>query len=281
MPLLLADFGVTQAAEMLGVGMLAGVLGGLLGVGGGIIMIPAMVIFLGTAYGPNSFHVYKLAAISTSFVLSVPAIWRHRRAGAIVLRMIPGIVLGALVGVAIGVGMASTFVGEHTPSLRRLFGVFLELVVLINVYQEIQARRGRTHLVRSCPIPTRWTLLAPVVGLPAGIIAGLLGVGGGVWAVPSQRLLLGVRIRNAIANSACMILFVALGTACGLLIQLGSLSSETNLSTIGLWLAIWLAPGALIGGWIGAGLTHRLPVQWLRLIFAGLLVATGVRLIIA
>jgi len=48
---------------------------------------------------------------------------------------------------------------------------------------------------------------------------------------------------------------------------------------VGWRLAAWLAPGALAGGWIGAGLTHRLQVRWLRYIFLALLAVTGVKLI--
>lgn len=277
--MILAGFGAFEIFELLGVGALAGVLGGLLGVGGGIVMIPAMVIVLGDLYGPDSFHAFKQAAISTSLVLSVTAIQRHREAGAIVYRMLPGIVPLALVGVLVGVLLASTMVGQYTAMLRRLFGGFLELVVVIYLYQEWQARRGVVHLCDSCPMPGRRALIGMVVGLPAGIIAGLLGVGGGIWAVPSQRLLFGVRIRNAIANSACMILFVSAATSLGLSIHNARLGHEPSLVASGWWLTLWLAPGALVGGWIGAGLTHRLPVRWLRYAFQALLAVTGVRLI--
>ena len=65
--MILGAASLMQDVELLGVGLLAGVLGGLLGVGGGIIMIPALIIFIGAeTYGPNTFHAYKLAAISVS-----------------------------------------------------------------------------------------------------------------------------------------------------------------------------------------------------------------------
>ena len=275
---MLADFGLLQAVELLSVGALAGVLGGLLGIGGGIVMIPALTLLLGDAYGIDSFHAYKQAAISTSFVLSLTAIQRHRRAQAIVYRMLPGIVPLALVGVIGGVLLASTLVGEYTPRLKQLFGGFLEVVVLINLYQDWQARRGVMHLCNACPMPSRRGLIGTVVGLPAGIIAGLLGVGGGIWAVPSQRLLLGVQIRNAIANSACMILFVAALTSLGLSIENARLAHDPPLHWAGWWLTLWLAPGAFAGGWIGASLTHTLPTRWLRYAFQGLLAITGAKL---
>jgi uncharacterized membrane protein YfcA len=276
----LAEFGIFEALGLLGVGALAGMLGGLLGIGGGIVMIPAMAIFLGDRYGIDSFHAYKQAAISTSLVLSLTAVYRHRRAQAIVYRMLPGIIPLAMVGVIGGVLLASTMVGQYTAMLRRTFGGFLEVVVLISLYQEWQAQRGVTHLFDSCPMPNRRSLIGTVVGVPAGVIAGLLGVGGGIWAVPAQRLLFGVQIRNAIANSACMILFVSAATALGLSLHNARLGGDPPLHLTGWWLTLWLAPGAFAGGWVGATLTHVLPVRWLRYAFLALLTVTGMRLIL-
>lgn len=249
----LAAIDLTSELILLAVVVLAGLIGGMLGVGGGILMIPAMVIFIGDEFGPNSLHIYKLAAISTSIVLSVPAVLRHSRANAVVYRMLPGILPLAMVGVVLGVLVAGTFVNEHTATLRRIFGVFLELVVVANVLQEWRALRGQTHLRKASPMPTRRTLIGLVVGLPAGFIAGLLGVGGGVWAVPAQRQLLGIRMRNAIANSSFMIICIATVTAAALSYAITRLPQEGLSPLQGWWLALWLAPGACWGAGGGPG----------------------------
>jgi len=262
------------------VGAAAGLIGGALGIGGGILMIPAMAIFLGDHhFGDNSFHFYKLAAITTSIVLSIPAAARHMRAKAVVFRMLPGILPLAVVGVVGGVLLASVFRDEHTILLRRLFGAFLEVLVLSNVFQAWRAARGEFHVCGTSPMPTRRLLIGLVVGLPAGFIAGMLGVGGGVWAVPAQGQLLGIRIRNAIANSSFMIICVAIATSISLSYTITRMTDAYS-PVEGLKLALWLAPGALLGGWCGAGLTHRLPVQWLRSAFQVLLVVTGIRLLV-
>ncbi len=278
----LAAGGLALGLILLAVGVFAGLVGGALGVGGGILMIPAMVILLGDhAYGENSFHVYKLAAITTSLVLSVPAVMRHRRANAIIYGMLPGILPLAAAGVIVGVLTANYYTGAHTITLQRIFGWLLEFVVLINVLEEWRALRGDVHLRSSCPMPHRRVLVGLIVGLPAGFIAGLLGIGGGVWAVPAQRQLLGIRIRNAIANSASMIICVAIVTSATLGYAISRMPQD-DLSPVQGWrLAAWLAPGALLGGWCGGGLTHRLPVRWLRYGFQLLLAATGLRLILA
>ncbi len=274
-------FTLTQDLILLGVGLFAGLIGGLLGVGGGIIMIPAMVIFLGNAYGQDSFHIYKLAAISTSFVLSFPATYRHAKAKAPIYRMLPGILPLAGVGVIVGVIVASTFVGQYTVWLKRIFGAFLELAVISNFYQEYHALRGRQHITKSSPMPHRRLFIGSLVGLPAGFCAGLLGIGGGVWAVPMQRQVLGIRIRNAIANSAFMVMAVAVVTSVSLTVSITHLPDYPQVTPwSGFRIALWLAPGALLGGWLGAGLTHKLPVRGLRYGFQVLLIITGLRLML-
>ena len=272
-------FSLSQQVALLAIGALAGIAGGLLGVGGGIVMIPAMALLFGDPWGRDSFHAYNLASITTAIVLSIPAAIRHTREKAVIYRMLPGILPLALLGVVGGVLLAGQLTGEHTRTLKRIFGVFLEFVVLVSVFQEWRSARGEPHLCNSCPLPTRRTLIGLIVGLPAGVIAGLLGVGGGIWAVPAQSLLLGVRIRQAIATSTVMIIAVAIATSIGLSIDLARLGNDPPLHHVAWWLALWLAPGALVGGWCGAGLTHRLPVRWLRYIFQALLAATGLKLI--
>jgi uncharacterized membrane protein YfcA len=274
-----ATIGLSHELALLVIGLLAGLVGGLLGVGGGVVMIPALALILGDAFGQDSFHVYNLAAITTAIFLSIPATVRHTRAKAVVYPLLPGILPLAIVGVAAGVWVAGQLVGDQTRTLKRIFGVFLELVVIIGVFQEWRARQGEPHLCRACPMPRRRTLIGLLVGLPSGFIAGLLGVGGGIWAVPSQTLLLGVRLRNAIATSTVMIIGVGLATSIGQSYMLSRLAHSPPLHQVGWWLALWLTPGALIGGWCGADLTHRLPIRWLRRIFWAALALAGARMI--
>ncbi len=276
---MLATFSLSQELALLAIGLFAGVAGGLLGVGGGIVMIPAMALLFGDPWGRDSFHAYSLAAITTAIVLSIPAAIRHSREKAVIYRMLPAILPLALVGVVGGVLLAGTLTGEHTRTLKRIFGAFLEFVVLVSAFQEWRSSRGEPHLCSACPLPTRRAFIGLIVGLPSGVIAGLLGIGGGIWAVPAQSLLLGIRIRQAIATSTVMIIAIAVVASIGLSLDLARFGNEPPLHHVAWWLALWLAPGALVGGWCGAGLTHRLPVRWLRYIFQILLAATGLRLI--
>ena len=266
----------THLIELLGIGLIAGGTGGLFGIGGGLVMIPSMILILGDRYGPGSFHLYKLAALATAIVLSLPAIRQHIRVHAVVGSMLKGIVPLGIGGVLGGVAIASLFADEDTHVLARLFGAMMIIVVLATLWQQI--RREQSN-VTDTPLERTpgWLLSGVVVGMPSGLASGLLGIGGGVWAVPVQHYGLGLRLPNAIANSSCMIAGLA---AAASVIQSVSISQMPDLNVMdGWWLALWLAPGALIGGWLGARFTHRLPVGILRNAFQVLLLVAGARLL--
>jgi hypothetical protein len=264
-----------QLAVLPLVGVLAGTLGGLLGVGGGMIMIPAMVLILHEPYGPGSLHVFKLAALATAVVVSVPATLRHARAGAITPPLLYSMVPAGFAGAIGGVSLAGLFAGENTHVLERVFGTFMVLFVAGTALQSRLAGGPDRQWVNACPVPRRWVKISVIVGLPAGIIAGLLGIGGGLWAVPAQHLGLGVRLRTAIANSNCTIVLVAAVAAVAQSVSLGQMGLPRG---AGWLLALWLAPGAIAGGWIGAALTHKLPADLLRNVFYIILLVTGLRM---
>ncbi len=275
---MLADanpFSALLVAGLVAAGVAAGFVGGLAGVGGGLVMIPVMIFAVGDRYGPEAFHLFKLASISTSFVLSIPAAARHIRARAVLRGFVPAMAPGALAGTLAGVVAAGTLSGPQTHWLTRAFGVLMILSVGLRSYVELRAVRGDAYVTRACPTPRRFAFLASVIGAPAGLVAGLFGVAGGIWAVPVQNLL-GILLRNAIANSTVLVGLVALVTACS---QSLAVAQRPSLHLADAFLlAACLAPGAMLGGWIGAGLTHRIPTRWLSRGLNVVLVLTGLRL---
>ena len=277
--LAVASPSTAQISMLLGIGLLAGLLGGLLGIGGGLVMIPAMTLLFGDAlYGINSFHLFKLAALTTAILLSIPAVVRHAQAGAIVRPMLVGMILFGLVGVLGGTAIARVLAHEYTIVLKRTFGAFMLMSVAASLMKR-KSGAGGEHGADRCPISTRWGKIGTIVGFPSGIVAGLLGVGGGVWAVPSQNYILGIRLQNAIANSACMIIGLSIGSSLMHCVYIHSLHDAQAPVLQGLWLALWLSPGAVVGGWFGAKMTHTLPVTWIRGVFQFVLTVTGLRLL--
>lgn len=257
------------------IGLVAGAAGGLLGIGGSIVMIPAMTLVL----GPDQ-HLYQAAAMIVNFFVVVPAVVQHHRAGAIDARAVSRIIPPALVAVLVGVGLSELdiFAGDNEVYLRAAFGLFLAYVVVQDLVQ-LAMRSNRAGQAGTPldgrPREIRWSA-ALGVSLPTGLVAGLLGVGGGVVAVPLQRRLLGLPMRQAIANSAVIIIATSI---CGAVVKNYAFALDTGRAAAPLQLAMLLIPTAMIGSMIGARLTHRLPVPIVRAAFDVILIAAAFRMI--
>ncbi len=253
------------------IGLSAGLVGGMLGIGGSIIMIPALTEFL----GPNQ-HLYQAAAMIVNFFVVVPAVIRHRRAGAIDLRSVMAMLPMAAVAVVIGVIVSerSIFQNEGEAYLRALFAAFVLTSAMIELYR---LRRSDSTNGANKSNSTRGPslMIKGVVAIPVGLVAGLLGVGGGILAVPLQRRLLGLPIRTAIANSATIIIATSF---IGAISKNYSLIVDRGSDYGSLMLAATLAPLAIVGSWIGSHFTHRLPTRIVKTAFLALLIIAGTRL---
>jgi len=257
-----------QWMELTGIGLAAGAVGGLLGVGGSIVMIPAMTI----ALGPDQ-HLYQAAAMIVNFFVVTPAVLQHAKAGAVqpatVKRLLPLALLGVLAGV--GVSELWVFADHREPYLRGLFGVFLLTLCAVDLYRLLSPGQ-KADFVQG---DFTWRRAA-LVALPTGIVAGLFGVGGGVMAVPLQRRFLGIPIRSAIANSATVIIATSFAGACAknyayVTAHGGSMRSFA--------LAAALIPTAMVGATLGSRLTHVLPTRNVKIAFFVLLALAAARMI--
>ncbi|MGR0319371.1 sulfite exporter TauE/SafE family protein [Agromyces sp. ZXT2-3] len=114
--------------------------------------------------------------------------------------------------------------------------------------------------------PAAWRLA--VVGVLGGLLSGLFGVGGGIVMVPLLMLLAGMDQRRASAASLAAIVPTAVAGSIAYLVN-----GQVDLVAAGL-----VAVGGIAGGWIGATLLARLPLEWLRWMFIALLVVVAVRL---
>ncbi|MCB1738464.1 MAG: sulfite exporter TauE/SafE family protein [Gammaproteobacteria bacterium] len=250
---------------------MSGVAAGLLGVGGGLIIVPALIFslpMLGPDYAPPAdlnVHVAvgtSLAVIVFTAIASTRA--HHRRNGVLwpVWRAAtPGLLLGALIGAALADAMS----GEL---LRRIFGGFELLIALELAF----GREPSPH--RSLPGRVMMTGAGGFVGT----VSSLLGIGGGTLSVPMLRWCR-VPIRQAIGTAAAMGLPIAVAGALGFLMT-GS-EQPTGAAQIGYlsWPAMIVIAGAsLVTAPLGARLAYRLPETTLRRVFALFLALVALRL---
>lgn len=256
------------------IGLLAGGVGGLLGVGGSIVMIPALTEF----GGPNQ-HLYQATAMIVNFFVVVPAVIRHHRARVIDWRSVRRLLPPAIGAVVIGVGASEMafFAGTGERYLQAGFGLFLLVAATLDLFRLFRPHQD----ANPSALPGKKTdslswRFALAIAIPTGLIAGLFGVGGGLVAVPLQRRLLGVPIRQAIANSAAVI--IATSFAGSITKNYAYLSTHEG-SYAPLYMAGVLIPTAMLGSWIGAYGTHRIPVRGVRIAFLGLLLVAAIRII--
>lgn len=267
---------VASMALLAVVGILTGLLGGMLGIGGSVIMIPAMVWIIGAtnAAGTDMMHQYQAVAMIVNFLLSVPAVMAHVKKKAVWPKVVAPLMAAGVVGVVAGTLLSMQFDGKY---LRWGLGVFLIYAGSEAVWKTIRPPKsdGLTYeQVAAGPLLPKLG-----IGSTVGVFAGLTGLGGGALAVPSQQWLLKVPIRNAIANSAALIVSMA---------WLGAIVKNAGLVATGpgprgsvsqsLLLAACLAPTAMIASYIGGHMTHTLPAKAVRLAFGVLVLASTYRM---
>lgn len=250
------------------IGLGAGVLGGLAGIGGSMIMLPGLAILLGYDDQQHTqHHVYMAAAMCVNVLVSIPAAWRHSRAGVVRRDLIRIILPAMALAILVGVWVSNRFDGWW---LMLFLACFIALYSLMNLFRVLRKRPepGREEERATPPV-------LGTIGASAGFIGGLLGLGGGVVMVPMLQVFAKVRLREAIGtSSAIMWLTAIIGAAA----KLATLGSQGRTIPEALWLVLAMGPGAVFGGVLGASLAHALPLQIVRGTISVLLLIAAFRI---
>ncbi|MBI5450256.1 MAG: sulfite exporter TauE/SafE family protein [Gammaproteobacteria bacterium] len=250
-------------------GLATGLLAGLLGVGGGLVIVPALMLLF-EYHGWPAQHIPHLAigtSLATIVVTSVAALRTHHHHGAIlwpvVIRLSPGLIAGTAGGAALAVHLDS----ELLRWVVAVFAVLVSLQMMLN----IRPPAGR-------PLPGATGLAG--IGAGIGAVSALVGIGGGSLTTPFL-VWCNQPLRQAIATSAAGGLPIALaGAAAYLLAGLGTTGLPAFSSGYLYWPAFaGIAIGSMITAGLGARLTHRLPVTVLKRVFAVLLLGVALRLV--
>lgn len=250
-------------------GAVAGLLAGLLGIGGGMVIVPALVFVL-PALGVAP-EVLTQVAVGTSLacisVISVSSARAHHVRGGVVWRvfaaMAPGLVVGALAGAALAHVLPSL-------TLQRVVGV-AALLVAARLLADFK------------PAPHRELPGAPGLagaGGAIGTLSSLIGIGGGSLTVP-YLIWCNVPVTRAVGTSAACGMPIAWAGAAGFVATGWSLAGTGPLSIgyVSLPAAAGVVAGSLAFTPIGAGLAHRLPAATLKRVFALLLAVVGLRML--
>lgn len=252
----------------LALGLLAGFVGGLFGLGGGVIIVPLLII----AFSAQQFdsaaltHLAIGTSLATIVVTSINATWVHHRRRAVEWgvfgKLAPGMVAGAIAG-----GLVASW----------LSGAVLQLVFgLLMVAVAIQAGFGvKPQAHREVP---GW-LGNSLAGTSFGMLSAIFGIGGGSLTTP-YLLWCNVLIHRAIATSAACGLPIGLFAAMSFMVA--GWDEELPVGSIGyiyLPALLGISLAAMISVRWGAALAHRLPGAVLKRWFALVIFALGVRFI--
>lgn len=251
-------------------GMFAGVAAGLLGIGGGLIIVPVLVfIFQQQQFSSEVIvHLAVGTSLATIVLTSISSVRSHHQHGAVLwpvfVRMVPAIVLGALLGAVIADWMP-------TRVLKWVFAIF-ELTVAT---QMILAYRPNPQ--RKLP---NWPGLS-LAGTLIGAVSAIVGIGGGTMTVPFL-VWCNVAMRKAVATAAACGLPIALAGAAGFILNGWD---EPALPPWSSGYVYWpaflgIVATSVLFAPLGARLAHRLPARQLKRIFALLLYALGIRMLL-
>jgi uncharacterized membrane protein YfcA len=264
------------------IGLTMGFFGGLLGIGGSAIMIPAMVF----SFGENQ-HLYQASAMICNFVVGASSTLAHRKAKALHKPVLKMMIPMALIGIVVGVTWSnSTMFSEgNSYFLARTFGVFLVYVAVFNMHTLIRSLKHKKKKIRLDREIRDMPWLSGIIGLGTGLAAGLLGIGAGTIATPIQQLVLRMPMRRAMSNSAVTIMSIAWLGALYKNATLGrhGISFEVfpmdNPVWISLKIAAIVAPTAFLGGFLGGHMMHKLPKNVVRGVFIVIVVLAAIRLL--
>lgn len=251
-------------------GAFAGIMAGLLGVGGGLVIVPVLLM-LWQADGLDGSQMVQLAVGTSLAVIvftSVSSVTAHHRRGSVVWpifwRLTPGVLLGAVLGASVASAMPQAM-------LKTLFGVF-ELLVATQMFLSLRSAKTVAEK-HDFPGPVGMG----VAGTLIGAVSAIVGIGGGTMTVPFLDVCK-VRMQQAVGtSSACGLPIAVAGALSYVLLGWGNPQLPAN--SVGFVYGPALAGitvASMLFAPLGVFLTHRLPTSVLKKIFASFLAVLGI-----
>jgi len=264
-----------NAFLLLGLGGMVGILSGMFGVGGGFLMTP-LLFFIGIPPAVAvATEANQIVASSFSGVLA------HFKRKTVDLKMGGVLLVGGLVGAALGVQLFNALraIGQVDLLVKLSYVVFLGIIGALMFVESLNAirksrktdgpppRRHHRGWIHALPFKTRFrtsglylSVIPPLlVGVAVGVLAAIMGVGGGFIMVPAMIYILGMPTKVVVGTSLFQIIFVTAFTTL--------LHATTNF-TVDMVLAVLLLIGGVIGAQIGARIGVYLKAEQLRILLA-------------
>lgn len=256
-------------AALLGTGLIAGVIAGLLGVGGGIVVVPVLEYMLGHAGVPPEWrmHVAVATSLATIIPTSISSSRAHHSRGAVDWDLAKAWGLPMLVG-----AFAGSLLAAHAKSaiLSAVFGC-VALLAALKMFLPLD----HVRLSQSVPRGAPGGALAALIG---GVSA-MMGIGGGTISVPAMTLT-GEAIHRAVGTAAFFGLVISLpGTVGYLLARPGAELPALTVGLVSLLGVALISPGTMLTAPLGARIAHGLGKRTLSVVFGLFLGVVGARML--
>lgn len=248
----------------------AGLLAGLLGVGGGIVLVPVLVwVLQATGFPPAiTMHMAVATSLATIVFTSVSSARAHDRRGAVDRRVLllwgPGIVAGAFAG-----GLAARAIDPG--GLKTVFGIVALLIAANLATPRIFVLAPDLPASRA----PNWAM-----GGIIGVFSALMGIGGGAMSVPLLTAF-SIDIRRAVGTAATFGFVIAVPATVGFMISGWSVPDRPPLSLgyVNLIAVAVILPFSTAAAPLGAKLAHWANPVWIRRLFSGFLIVTAIRML--
>ncbi len=235
-------------------GFAAGLLGSIIGLGGGIIIVPVLTFF---GFSPALAASNSIFAVFSNAIASSISYAKQRRIEYSIglklgLLSIPGTLVGAFIS------------SEITPSIFKI------LFALILISASVYIFSKRKIEPKMYNISKQIMILAIGASFVAGIMSGLFGIGGGIIFVPLMVIAMGLSMKNAAPTSQFILLFASAS----------ALVTHTLLGHPDFYQALLLSVGAFVGGIVGARLSLEIKENSLKILISIVMVSVAVKMFI-
>ena len=257
-----------EALNLILLGFLSGVVGGMLGMGGGVLKVVNLHFFM--AFDIVFARVVSLLSYS---VISLSAYLRYRKYDLIIWDVVKLLIPSSILGVLLGVIIGSWINKEFVEIILGLYALFAGIVVLNQILVKTTEKEITDKSINEINEST-----VSGIGVGMGFLCSLIGISGGVLSTPLQHTVLKLPLKNSIANSITAAVFCSI-TASTILLIFGLKNGEYVFTDV-LCVTVCLIPGNILGGQFGSYLTKRLQINYVRGAFSVVAFPIGFKILV-
>ncbi len=250
-------------------GAISGFLAGLLGVGGGVMLVPVLLLLFDAQHFPadNAMHMALGTSMAIILFTALSSMRKHHQHGAVNWRVVRNITPGILLGTGLGALLAASIPIHGLGIFFALFVYFVAVQILLDV---------RPHASRQPPGMVGMT----ITGIFTGTLSSMVSIGGGMIITPFL-LWCNFSLRHAIGTSAAIGFPIAVGGTLGYIVTGMNHPAlpAPNIGFVYLPGLFWVSLASVIMAPLGAKATNHLKVEFLRKLFALLLIALATKML--